>query len=283
MRLPGRASDDARFQLERFEWAAPDRLEITGSFAGMAAPSAPPTLAIQGADGVRRLTGATEASDDGNWTVAFLWREPPIPFEAATLEFSDGLSVALPAPGESSEPLSISHGASVPAADTLRLQAELVAAQAEASEAQAAHDRLSEELARARADLEAEQSRRADDSNRFKQGLAQVRDAGEQALAATQAELTALRARIADLEGQLGELPSLQADLGRMASEADERRETIERAEAEQRALREALGRAQAQAEESQAALERAQAEAVDAEHLRARLTAVRQALENDP
>src|SRR5829696_5375366 len=73
------------FQLERFEWAAPDRLEIAGSFAGVEPPRAAPTLLVRADDGVRRLTGATadEAGDGDPWSAAFHWSEPPVPFSAA--------------------------------------------------------------------------------------------------------------------------------------------------------------------------------------------------------
>src|SRR4051794_39229687 len=48
-------ADGATFQLDRFEWAAPDRLEIAGSFAGVDAPTVTPTLVVGSGDGVRRL------------------------------------------------------------------------------------------------------------------------------------------------------------------------------------------------------------------------------------
>src|SRR5436305_7730525 len=77
----------ATFQLDRFEWAAPDRLEIVGSFAGIEAPSVPPTLLVGGADGEHRLTATPldSAVDAEQWAMAFLWQEPPAPFEEAEL------------------------------------------------------------------------------------------------------------------------------------------------------------------------------------------------------
>jgi hypothetical protein len=272
------------FQLERFEWAAPDRLEIAGSFAGVEPPRAAPTLLVRADDGVRRLTGATadEAGDGDPWSAAFHWREPPVPFSAAELDLGGGLSVVLPAPGASAEALSI-RGAASPAADTLRLQAELIAAQEETREAQAAHELALEELERARADLEAMRLRRTAEAERFKEGLAQVREAGERALATSQGELEALRARVGELEDQLAAVPPLEERLDRAVSDAEEARRSLEEATAEQAALREALDRARQETEEARATLTRAQAEADQAEALQARLDAVRRALDDDP
>src|SRR4051795_814109 len=149
----GTASNDAAFQLDRFEWAAPDRLEIAGSFVGIEAPSVAPTLVVGGAAGERRLTATPYDSGVGEeqWTVAFLWQEPPVPFEAAELELGDGLSVELPAPGSRNEALEI-RAAARPAAETLRLEAALLAAQQEAREALEAREQVLQELARARED-----------------------------------------------------------------------------------------------------------------------------------
>src|SRR3954465_3395215 len=95
------ASNGATFPPDRCEWAAPDRLEIAGSFAGIEPPSMAPTLVVGAADGERRLTAPPAAPrvDGEQWTGAFLWQEPPVPFEEVELELGDGLSVVLPAPG----------------------------------------------------------------------------------------------------------------------------------------------------------------------------------------
>src|SRR3954465_8493776 len=85
-------SNGATFQLDRFEWAAPDRLEIAGSFAGIEPPSMAPTLVVGAADGPRRLTATPVDSpvDGEHWTAAFLWQEPPVPFEQVELERGAG-------------------------------------------------------------------------------------------------------------------------------------------------------------------------------------------------
>src|SRR5215213_2882743 len=277
MAREGTASNGATFQLDRFEWAAPDRLEIAGSFAGIEPPSAAPTLVVGGADGRRRLTATPVESPVGGeqWTAAFLWQEPPVPFEEVELELGDGLSVVLPAPGSGDAALAI-RGAARPAAETLRLQAALLAAQEEAREASAAHAQVLQELARVREDLEAERSAHAADAERFKQGLTQVRDAGEEALAATEGELARLRERVRELEGELDDIPALRSRLATAEGE-------LEQARAEKAEAHAAFDQAQVKLHETREALQRARAEAADADRLRGRLDAVRQALEDGP
>jgi hypothetical protein len=279
MAREGTASNGATFQLDRFEWATPDRLEIAGSFAGIEPPSMAPTLVVAGADGERRLTATPVDSpvDGEQWTAAFLWQEPPVPFEQVELELGDGLSIALPAPGSSDAALAIrGTPAPRPAAETLRLQAALLAAQEEAREAVSAHGQVLQELARAREDLEAARSAHTADAERFKEGLAQVRDAGEEALAATEAESAALRERVRELEGELDGVAALRSRLAAADGE-------LEQAKAETAELRAQFGRAQEDIRETKGALERAQAEAAEAERLRGRLDAVRHALEDRP
>jgi hypothetical protein len=269
------ASNGATFQLDRFEWAAPDRLEIAGSFAGIEPPSMAPTLVVAGADGRRRLTATpVESPAHGEqWSVAFLWQEPPVPFEEVELELGDGLSVVLPAPGSGDAALAI-RGAHRPAAETLRLQAALLAAQEEAREASAAHGQVLQELARIREDLEAERSGHAADAERFKQGLTKVRDAGEEALAASEGELAGLRERVRELEGELDDVAALRSRLATAEGELDQAR-------AEKTEAHAAFDQAQTNLHETREALERARAEAAETERLRERLDAVRHALED--
>jgi len=271
------ASNGATFQLDRFEWAAPDRLEIAGSFAGIEPPRMAPTLVVGAADGPRRLTATPVDSpvDGEQWTAAFLWQEPPVPFEQVELELGDGLSVVLPAPGSGDAALAI-RGAPRPAAETLRSQAALLAAQEEAREASAARGQVLQELARVREDLEAERSAHAADAERFKQGLAQVRDAGEEALAATERELAALRERVRELERELDDVAALRSRLATAEGELDQARAQSAEAHA-------AFEQAQVRIDETREALQRARAEAAEAEQLRRRLDAVREALEARP
>ena len=255
-----RAGDDAAtFLLARFEWAAPDRLEIAGSFVGVDAPTGPATLTVHGADGVRRLTGAPgePASDEESWSALFLWDQPPVAFEAAELELGDGLSVELSAPGTRDKAIPI-RGAARSPADALRLQVALLSAQEDAREALAVNRQTLQELARARDDLEAERSAHAADAERFKQGLDEVREAGERAVTAARAEVAELRRRVSELETELGDVGVLRDELRTAESQAAE---------------------ASRELEEANASLERLRAEAGEVEQLRSRLDAVRQAL----
>jgi hypothetical protein len=251
----------ATFRLARFEWAAPDRLEIAGAFTGIDTPSGAPTLIVHGADGVRRLTGVPgkRASGDGPWSASFLWSEPPVPFEAAELELGGGLSVELSAPGTSDEAIAV-RGATRSPADMLRLQVALLAAQAEAREAGAAQRQVAQDLARAREDLESERAAHGADTERFKQGLAEMREAGEQAVTAAEGEVDALRRRVSELEKELEGAAALRDDLRAAKSQAAEASRDLKEAET---------------------MLKRAEAEAGEADRLRSRLDAVRRALDD--
>jgi hypothetical protein len=224
-------------------------------------------------DGERRLVAAPREAggDGGQWTAAFRWSEPPVSFDAAELELGDSLTVTLPAPGTAEEALDVRRGTRPPA-DALRLQADLLTAREDAREANAAKERLVQELARAREDLELERIARAADAERFKHGLAEVRDAGERAVAAADAELTALRQRVTQLDEELGEVATLRAAV------ADAARE-LEQAQEEHDETRAAMERAWSEVEETEKELKRARAEAAERDQLRARLDAVRLAL----
>jgi hypothetical protein len=89
------------FELDRFTWAAPDRLELAGRFAGIGETPGDAILVVRGLDWVQRLPAVpgTEAPDEhGRWRAAFAWLEAPAAFDGATLELGDELSVDLPAP-----------------------------------------------------------------------------------------------------------------------------------------------------------------------------------------
>ncbi len=229
----GTVAEGASFRLERFEWAAPDRLELAGRFDGLQAPTAGTSLVIRGADGDHRLAGrvVSAPADGGSWSAAFLWREAPIAFETAGLDLGEGRVVTLPAPGPAAEagqrldirvdrpPREAADGTARPMADALRLQAALVAAEEEARHAQAAREGLEEELSRARQDLERHLSRHAADAERFRAGLAAVQEVGEHALADALDENARLRDRLAELESGLEDVPALRTELEGLAED----------------------------------------------------------------
>src|SRR4051794_37559757 len=100
----GPGSDQARerFELERFSWIAPDRLQLCGRFTGLRrAPMVPRELVVQGDGGEQRLPAAPDSETDSpqegrRWRVDFRWEDTPIAFDSATLVFGDEMRVVLP-------------------------------------------------------------------------------------------------------------------------------------------------------------------------------------------
>jgi hypothetical protein len=229
---------DPMFALDRFEWGAPDRLEVAGSFSGLEGrPAADPVLTVHGPDGPHRLPaiedGGGPPADGSPWAAAFAWLEAPVAFDRARLELGPALAVELPGPGQgeagSSLPVSTADehddvADAGGAVGRLRLEAQLLGARQELEETRVAAQRAQEELDRAQADLAAERQRGADDAERFREGLARVRASAEEAIGAAelarsradqeaQTEIAALRERVAALEPAAGELETIRSDL----------------------------------------------------------------------
>ena len=248
----GEAVDERpMFSLDRFEWGAPDRLELTGRFSGLTGrPAADPILMVHGPDGPHRLPAIDDAgppADGVPWAVAFAWMEAPVAFERARLELGPEVAVELPAPGQGEAgtwlPVSLADdgdgAADVPsaasdtggAADRLRLELQLLDARQELEETRAAAQRAQEELDRAHADLAAERERAAADAERFREGLTTVRASADEAISAAelershaeqeaQAEIATLRGRVAALEPAADEVEAIRSEL-------DEARSTL--------------------------------------------------------
>lgn len=233
--------DGPTFALDRFEWGAPDRLELAGTFFGISdAPAADPVLTVQGPDGTYRLpavpNGVGSPADGDPWAAAFAWLEAPVAFDRARLELGAVLAVELPGPGEievgSSLPVEQHHegNGADPAPDAegaagrLRMEAQLLDAQQQLEEAHVAARRAEAELDRAHADLADERERAAADATRFRDGLATVRASAEEALGAAalarsqadeqaRTEIAALRERVAALEPAAAEVDALRSEL----------------------------------------------------------------------
>jgi hypothetical protein len=105
-RVPGAASSEVDFELERFERTSEDRIEISGRWYGLRGRRfVRPVLNLHTGGGSRRraialLEHKPWAADDGEtWLAAFAWPQGAGEVEGAELEVGPGLIVDLPAPG----------------------------------------------------------------------------------------------------------------------------------------------------------------------------------------
>src|SRR5215218_1638111 len=91
------------FELERFEWAADDRLEVSGRWHGLTGRRlARPVLTVEVDGRRRRLTalpgGQLPGTGGEPWRATFAWPHGPADVESAELEIGRRLVVDLPAP-----------------------------------------------------------------------------------------------------------------------------------------------------------------------------------------
>jgi hypothetical protein len=235
------------FDLERFSWDAPDCLVVRGTFAGLGdTPSAAPTLVVRGADREVRLPAAAETvstpPEDGQpWQARFVWEEPPIAFKAATLALGGDVAVELPELGANRgkfprQTLPVRRNgpataeAEVPAAasiERLRLEADLLAAQEQIREMAVAAERANEELNRTRADLEAERERSAADAQRFRENLARVSGAIEEAVSAERETAAQLRRELEEAQGLLAGKEAAIGELDRSREQTKAARDAL--------------------------------------------------------
>jgi hypothetical protein len=324
------ANDGPTFELARFAWGAPDRLELSGRFTGLPdLPADDPTLVIDGVDGVHRLPVVPDSlagppEDGGRWDAVFVWQEAPVAFEGAKLAFGSDIVVELPEPASGRtrsrrQTLKVAqeHGDTGrkprPADDPpreaaapgdglqrLRVQADLLATQETLRELRSELERTQEELTRARDDLASERQVRRADTERFHQGLAEMRDAAAQALTDQQSAVKRLGGELrdarrvietkdAELEKLGGQLEAAAAKRAQAESEAGakiamlrERLAGLESAGAEADQLRAELDVSRTQVDEARAQLDHVrrtvEAARSDAEHLLGRLSEVRDA-----
>lgn len=241
------------FQLARYTWEAPDRPGLSGTLTGLETPLAdPPVLVLSGAKHTYRLPAAagdvSGAPENGQaWHAAFAWQEAPAAFQRSVLEPGPHVAVDLPepgadvAPGEAelgvryTPPDTVADGpVPAPGVEQVGFEAELLAAREELREAHAAAERTGEELARARADLDAEREARAADAVRFRKGLAKVRESAEEALAVEQSASRQLgddrRAARKAADASESALAEARIELAAARAEAEESRRRIESA-----------------------------------------------------
>jgi hypothetical protein len=219
-------TESPAFELERFRWSGPDRLEVSGRFAGLGNEVKDAVLVVRGPAGAQELTAVPGSvwdgpTEGGRWHARFAWPTAPTAFDAAELRIGDALVVELPdppgrrrslasrhlevrrrAPGE--EPPAVADAEpDVPTAQ-LRLQAQLLVAREEARELRGELERAQEDLAATRTALESERERHAANAEQFRHDLADVQAAAEEAVAAA-------TGRVAELEAAAGEMDTLRA------------------------------------------------------------------------
>jgi len=248
MRAEHDATIPTAFELERFDWAGPDRLEISGTFTGPPpAPHDGPLLVVHGEDGTHELppAGPSATPEPGEpWKAAFTWQEPPAAFTTAELRLG-AARVDLPGLHPGGEPAATlavvgAEAGAAPAgqlepepdaapAGRLHLEAELLAGRELARELERELLRAHAERDRAQEDLEAERTGRAEDATRFREGLAAVERAAADELATARAEADAAAAARAEVERLRAELDAagageadLRARLGASAGELEQ-------------------------------------------------------------
>jgi hypothetical protein len=296
----------ATFELERFAWGAPDRLQVSGRFTGLGdVPEGDPVLVVWGPEREHRLqalpdsvTGSLE--DGSSWSAEFAWQEPPVAFDVARLELGPEIVVELPEPSarrrwsrgqtlevqdagtseqaEGTELVETSPGTELVetgperGVERVRLETELLAAQEEIRELQAAAAQAREELARAREDLKSERERHAGDAERYREGLAKVRASAADALAVQQS--TAEQVESALREARTA-IEAKDADLEQLRAQLEEAAAARAKAEADARSAAHALRDHRVALREARRAADKAR---VDGENLLRRLETIRDA-----
>src|SRR3954454_5912221 len=89
------------FELERFSWTEPDRLEVTGRWTGLEGRRlGRPVLTLAIGDERRRLTALPggHLRGSGDWRALFSYDGDPTAVTSAELEVGRRLVVDLPAP-----------------------------------------------------------------------------------------------------------------------------------------------------------------------------------------
>ena len=228
---PPESTAGATFTLERFEWAAPDLLEIAGRFANVPeAALAEPVLVVRGGERTDRLVPVADSGlqpgrglrrfGGTRWRASFAWPGTPASFDRAALELGEDFVVALPAPGVQlggRRELRVSRREAptpiVSAADRVGLHADLAAAREEAERLRAKLHDAQQFARRLRQDLEAQRKRRDAEAKRFQEALSAVRGTAEEAVTAERRSAEALRAELEEARAASSAHERLQAEL----------------------------------------------------------------------
>jgi len=299
------ATEQTGFQLERFQWSGPDRLEVEGRWFGVRGRRfIRPVLTVQFEGRRRRLLAMLEhkpwqADENESWIAAFPWDGPTDGVSKAELEVG-ALTVDLPPPGGSRRGRRRPEPAKVPPAAAAAAKAPPAEAPAPAKVTPAAfeapraemdvrpaasrrpaferHQQLERELAGARFELGRLRQRHDEKSQQLRAAAhqaaerleAQAAEAVDAAGRAEQASAEASHLREAlrrEREGQGAELERLRAADAEARAEAGRQREAAATTAAEAERLREAHAEAVAENQRLRQASRQASAEA---ERLRA-------------
>lgn len=175
------------FEVDRFDWVEPDRIEVTGRWYGLRGHRfMRPVLSVSAGDDQRRLLALLEhkpwASEDGDeWIAAFPWKGEPLDFDDAELAVAPSIAVELEPPrapgGKKRKPAPKAKGKAAPsrpdARTVERLERELAAAHAEREELKAELSLLQGRLAAERDAAERREHHRA---SREERAAAEERD-----------------------------------------------------------------------------------------------------------
>jgi hypothetical protein len=255
------------FEVERFEWASDDRLEVVGRWFGLRGHRfLRPTLDVEVAGERRRMLAVLEhkpwAAEEGEeWVAAFAWRGERAKLDDAELTVSPDLAVQLPLPhgsvdGSGAATAAGTQGRPARRPRTAVLEGELATALAEVA-------RLTDELAKAReshSETARELRERAriaqEETKRLESELEQA--TGRLATAEAHAER-----RLEELRRELGDAASARDGAGAEAAAARAERDGALKKLAELERERDALVEARDRArEERNAWMSRARATA---------------------
>jgi hypothetical protein len=262
---------EVAFEVDRFEWTAPDTLELRGRWFGLRGHRfLRPTLDVQVAGQRRRMLAVLEhkpwAAEGGEeWIAAFLWTGPPAKLEDAELTVSPDLAVQLPVPDGSVEDTDAEDAA--PARErrparrprTAVLEAELAAALAAVTS-------KDEELARVReahSDAARELRERARTAQETAKGLESELQRVRDQLAAAEAQAETKLAQLAqERDAAAAARDRAGAEAADARGERDAAMKRVNAAEAERDALAESRDRAR---QERNAWMSRARAATAEA------------------
>jgi hypothetical protein len=174
------------FEVERFEWVAPDRLEVAGRWFGLRGHRfLRPTLDVEVAGERRRMLAVLEhkpwAAEEGEeWLAAFEWAGAPAKLDDAELTVSPDLSVQLPLPeaDDSEVEATVPAGERRPARRprTAILEGELAAALAEVERLNDELDSLRESHSEAARELRERARTAQEDASRLETELGEARE-----------------------------------------------------------------------------------------------------------